>query len=67
MMVFMLKVSFFGWRGNIVGSIFMSCMIESKYLNDISPTFFSTSQVGQHPSGLMQQYGTRYKMPIFIE
>lgn len=45
----------------------MSCMIESKYLNDISPTFFSTSQVGQHPSGLMQQYGTRYKMPIFIE
>ncbi|APC92004.1 MULTISPECIES: aspartate-semialdehyde dehydrogenase [Francisella] len=53
----MLKVGFIGWRG-MVGSVLMSRMIESKDFDDISPTFFSTSQVGQQPTGFMQQYGT---------
>ena len=52
----MLRVGFIGWRG-MVGSVLMSRMVESKDFNDISPTFFSTSQAGQNPTGFMQQYG----------
>ncbi|MED7818577.1 MULTISPECIES: aspartate-semialdehyde dehydrogenase [unclassified Francisella] len=52
----MLRVGFIGWRG-MVGSVLMSRMTESKDFDDILPTFFSTSQAGQNPSGFMQQYG----------
>ncbi|EDZ91014.1 aspartate-semialdehyde dehydrogenase [Francisella tularensis] len=52
----MLKVGFIGWRG-MVGSVLMSRMIESKDFDGILPTFFSTSQVRQLPTGFMQQYG----------
>ncbi|WP_432773513.1 aspartate-semialdehyde dehydrogenase [Francisella salimarina] len=52
----MLKVGFIGWRG-MVGSVLMSRMVESNDFDDILPTFFSTSQAGQQPSGFMEKYG----------
>ncbi|ASG68422.1 aspartate-semialdehyde dehydrogenase [Francisella halioticida] len=53
----MLKIGFIGWRG-MVGSVLMSRMFESRDFDNISPTFFSTSQAGQDPSGFIRQYGT---------
>ncbi|APC97103.1 aspartate-semialdehyde dehydrogenase [Francisella frigiditurris] len=52
----MLKVGFIGWRG-MVGSVLMSRMVESKDFDNIAPTFFSTSQVGQKGSGFIEKYG----------
>lgn len=42
----MLKVGFVGWRG-MVGSVLMERMIAENDFNNISPVFFTTSQVGQ--------------------
>ncbi|MGV6808014.1 MAG: aspartate-semialdehyde dehydrogenase [bacterium] len=42
----MLKVGFVGWRG-MVGSVLMERMLAENDFADISPVFFSTSQVGQ--------------------
>lgn len=42
----MLKVGFVGWRG-MVGSVLMERMIAEKDFNNITPVFFTTSQVGQ--------------------
>ncbi len=42
----MKRVGFVGWRG-MVGSVLMQRMIEEGDFEDIEPTWFSTSQVGQ--------------------
>lgn len=42
----MLSVGFIGWRG-MVGSVLMQRMHEENDFRDISPSFFSTSQIGQ--------------------
>ncbi|GAB4221982.1 MAG: aspartate-semialdehyde dehydrogenase [Francisella sp.] len=52
----MLKVGFIGWRG-MVGSVLMARMVAENDFDNISPTFFSTSQAGQVPKGFMQKYG----------
>ncbi len=42
----MIKVGFVGWRG-MVGSVLMDRMISDNDFQNIDPTFFTTSQVGQ--------------------
>lgn len=41
----MKKVGFIGWRG-MVGSVLIQRMIDENDFSDISPSFFSTSQIG---------------------